>query len=110
MTDTQRIGQARHSTGGCSVAVVQALGEGGTAPWPGQLSATNPVKAVLARDDMVDPQGEFGAYRQLEQLEVPLYREFFALLSGSLAGGEPEVVPRVPAMMHFSGYGAAPVP
>jgi hypothetical protein len=110
VTDGQRIGLAGHSTGGYSVAVVQALGEGGTAPWPGQLSDTNPVKAVVAWDGMVDPQGEFGAYGQLEHLEVPLYRELFELISGTLAGGEPEVVPRVPAMMHFSDYGAAPIP
>lgn len=109
-TDGDRIGLAGHSTGGYSVAVVQSYGEGGTRPWPGELSDRNPVKAVVAWDGMVDPQGEFGAYGQLEHLDVPLYQDLFQVLTGHLAGGPPRVKPRVPAMMQFSDYGAAPVP
>lgn len=110
LTDGQRMGLAGHSTGGYSVAVVQSFGASADQPWPGQLSATNPVKAIVAWDGMIDPQGEFGAYGQLEHLDVPLFRDLFGLLSSQLAGGSPPVTPRVPAMMQFSDYGAAPVP
>ena len=110
VTDPERLGLAGHSTGGYSVAVVQSYGGEGAPAWPGLLDEKNPVDAVVAWDGMIDPQGEFGAYGQLEFLDVPLYRELFETISGQLAGGTPVVVPRVPAMMHFSDYGAAPVP
>lgn len=110
VTDPDRLGLAGHSTGGYSVAVVQAYGSEGAGPWPGLIDDENPVDAVVAWDGMVDPQGEFGAYGQLEFLQLPVYRDLFETLSATLAGDPPPVVPRVPAMMHFSDYGAAPIP
>ena len=110
ITDGQRIGLAGHSTGGYSVAVVQSYGEGGTEPWPGQVNDSSPVKAVVSWDGMIDPQGEFGAYGQLEHLEAPLYKDLLAVVTGQLAGGAIAVKPRVPTMMQFSDYGAAPIP
>jgi len=80
VADPQRLGIVGHSLGARGVSIVQGYGAEGAEPWPGLIDDENPVDVAVAWDSL------------------------------SSEGGDPVVVPRVPAMGHSSEYGLTPVP
>jgi dienelactone hydrolase len=107
--DETRIGAAGHSYGAAGVTWVQSYGAEDSEPWPGLLSKTNPLKAIVAWD-------------ALGSRNTPASATLTSLLStqtvtgtlpvGTLINpeGAPPVSPRVPALGFTSEYGFTPAP
>lgn len=105
--DTERLGIAGHSLGAIGVAVVQGYGAPGAAPWPGKLSASNPVKAAVALDSLVTPDG-----RGAMPANCFMSGELAQLLTAQViaAGQLPVFGIRVPSMSFAADYCGIPKP
>lgn len=103
--DAQRIGVVGHSYGAGGATWVQSYDAPGSAPWPGQLSASNPVQAIVAWDALGSSQAPVSATAtNLAASSSPLFQ---LLVSPT---GAPPVAPRVPALGFSSEYGFTPLP
>lgn len=103
--DAARIGVAGHSYGAGGATWVQSYGAAGSDPWPGQLTATNPVQAIVAWDALGSSQSPVSATAtNLAASSSPIFQ---ATVSPQ---GAPPVVPQVPALGFTSEYGFSPVP
>ncbi|MFN4329803.1 MAG: alpha/beta hydrolase family protein [Limnobacter sp.] len=107
--DKDRIGIAGHSYGAGGVTWVQSYGAQGSEPWPGLLSPSNPVKAIVAWDALGSSKAPTSA--TLTSL-FPTGGSAGSLPENPLTspGGTPPVVPQVPALGFTSEYGFTPVP
>ncbi|AXQ27996.1 hypothetical protein D0B54_04600 [Solimonas sp. K1W22B-7] len=103
--DRERIGIAGHSLGAIGVSVVQGYGAPGADPWPGRLDSRNPVKAAVAWDSLITPDGHGLAPCD----NAPLSNELCRLLVQIVgAGGKlPDFAPRVPSLSFSADYGLA---
>lgn len=107
--DATRIGAAGHSYGAAGVSWVQSYGAADSQPWPGLLSRSNPLKAIVAWD-------------ALASRKTPTSATVSSLLSSETVGklppvdllllpqSAPPISPRVPALGFSSEYGVTPVP
>ena len=105
--DTARLGIAGHSLGAMGVSVVQGYGTVGAAPWPGKLSRTNPVKAAVALDSLITPDGS-----GLMPLNCFISGDLATLASAQVIalGRLPKFGPRVPSLSFSGDYCGVPTP
>ncbi|MDH4394220.1 MAG: hypothetical protein QE278_00950 [Limnobacter sp.] len=103
VVDAERIGLAGHSYGAGGVTWVQSYGAADSLPWPGKLTATNPVKVVVAWDAL----GSRSKPNAATLSSLPPFDAAEGLIRPSSA---PPVSARVPAMSFTSEYGFTPVP
>src|SRR5207248_2530050 len=100
--DLVRLGTAGHSAGAIAVSIVQGYGAADTAPWPGLLDGTNPVKVTVAWDSLIAPDGRGFAPANDYPLPPELYD--LAILIGT-QGNLPTFAPRIPALSFNADYG-----
>lgn len=105
--DTSRLGVAGHSAGALAVSVVQAYGAEGAEPWPGLLSAENPVDVVVAWDALGSAEYPLSANATSLPLPPALVGNLLQLLEDQ---PYPDVVANKPALSFTSEYGFTPVP
>ena len=105
--DPDRLGIAGHSLGAIGVSVVQGYGAPGADPWPGLIDSVNPVKAAIAYDSLLAPDGS--GLSTLANLPIPPGLAV-ALTQLAALGGLPAFAPQVPAMSFNADYAFAPVP
>ncbi len=103
--DAERIGIAGHSYGAGGATWVQSYGAPGAAPWSGQLTLHNPVRAIVAWDALGSIETPVSA--TVSNLMSTSRSPFQALLRPDAA---PPVVPQVPALGFSSEYGFTPLP
>ncbi len=105
--DTARLGIAGHSLGAMGVSVVQGYGAKGADPWPGKLSKTNPVKAAVALDSLITPDGS-----GLMPINCFMSGELAKLLSAQVIalGRLPKFGIRVPSLSFSGDYCGVPAP
>jgi hypothetical protein len=87
--------------------VVQGYGAPGADPWPGKLSATNPVKVAVAFDSLItDDTTALMPLNCLstQELTKPITQEIL------LAGKLPRFGPRIPSLSFSADYCVAPTP
>lgn len=100
--DRARLGIAGHSLGAIGVAVVQGYGAPGAEPWPGLLDGDNPVRAAVAWDSLINPDGSGFAPAD----NAPLPPELVAaLLNFGTQGNLPAFGPRAPTLSFHADYG-----
>ena len=106
--DSSRIGAAGHSYGAGGVTWVQSYGAQDSLPWPGLLSADNPLKAIVAWDALGSKNTPASAtLSSLLNSEVVTQTPLSVLTNPPDA---PPVSPRVPALGFTSEYGFTPIP
>ncbi len=105
--DVERIGIAGHSYGAAGVTWVQAYGAPGAEPWPGLLSAENPVDAVVAWDAL--GYTDTGNNATITSVQLPP-GSTNALTSAFGDDSFPAVVAHKPALSFKSEYGFTPLP
>ncbi len=109
--DASRIGLAGHSFGAAGATWVQSYGAADSSPWPGLLSAQNPVKAIVAWDALGSRATPVSATASSLGSTAGVDAALPGLLDVVLpADGAPPVSPRVPALGFTSEYGFTPVP
>jgi len=107
--DPDRIGAAGHSYGAGGVSWVQSYGAPDSQPWPGLLSTTNPLKAIVAWDALGSRNTPAAATLTSLVTSSTVNRlPLVGLLT--MPQGAPPISPRVPAMGFTSEYGFTPVP
>jgi pimeloyl-ACP methyl ester carboxylesterase len=107
-SDPDRLGIAGHSAGAIAVTLVQGYSD---ADWPGALDHVNPVKAVVALDNLGLNAGDSGFFNPvpagvLNSLPVAATLDALLLLADQTA----RVAPRVPAMGQAGDYFLVPTP
>lgn len=105
--DGDRMGIAGHSYGAAGVTWVQAYGAPGAEAWPGLLSDTNPVDAVVAWDALGYTDTGNNATITSVQLPPGSTNSFTDAFGGS---DFPAVVAHKPALSFKSEYGFTPLP
>lgn len=103
VVDPDRVGIAGHSYGAGGVTWVQSYGAADSLPWPGKLTATNPVKAVVAWDAL-------GSRNKPASATLSSLPPLDGAVGLASPNGAPPVSARVPAMSFTSEYGFTPVP
>ena len=107
--DRNRIGAAGHSYGAAGVTWAQSYGAADSQPWPGLLSPTNPIKAIVAWDALGSRNAPTAA--TLSSLIAPSSGDQGSPLDAVLTpANAPSVSPRVPALGFTSEYGFTPAP
>ncbi|BET26866.1 hypothetical protein EV673_0014 [Limnobacter thiooxidans] len=107
--DPNRIGAAGHSYGAGGVSWVQSYGAPDSRPWPGLLSPTNPLKAIVAWDALGSRNTPAAAtLTSLIDSSTVNRLPLVGLLT--MPQDAPPISPRVPALGFTSEYGFTPVP
>lgn len=100
--DADRLGIAGHSLGAIGVSVVQGYGADGAEPWPGEIDTVNPVRAAVAWDSLINPDGRGFAPADNAPLPPALVA---ALLQLGTQGNLPAFAPRAPTLSFHAEYG-----
>jgi alpha-beta hydrolase superfamily lysophospholipase len=102
VVDPDRLGIAGHSLGAIAVSVVQGYGAPGADPWPGKLDHDNPVKAAVAWDSLITPNGS--DFAPISNAPLPPALAALLVQIGT-EGTLPKFGPRVPSMSFSADYG-----
>lgn len=105
--DRSRLGVAGHSFGAAGASFAQGFGAPDADAWPGLLSASNPIDAIVAWDALSHSSSPINANggpltRDLGNAAGPSYN-----LSNT---AYPKVIPRVPALDIPTDFGAVATP